>query len=123
VLRGPCHEPGWRGDAAGPPRRRADRGARLRGRSRRRAGVAAAFRWHEGRVRLGIPIGIARVGGRVAIVVDEGWFWWDLRAFLARGALVPSLHPDGAGSTDLAWFELAADRVTAWDYGRLHEEP
>jgi len=85
--------------------------------------LPAAFRWHDGRVRLGIPIGVLRVGARVAIVVDEGWFWWDLRAFLARGALVPSLHPDGAGSTDLAWFELAADRVTAWDYGRLHEEP
>jgi hypothetical protein len=85
--------------------------------------LPAAFRWREGRIRLGVPIGAIRAGGRVAIVVDEGWFWWDLRAVLARGAVTPATAPDGAGSADLAWFELAADRVTAWDYGRLHEEP
>jgi hypothetical protein len=85
--------------------------------------LPAAFRWHQGRARLGIPIGLVRVGARVAIVVDEGWFWWDLRAFLARGALSPASTPEGAAATGLAWFELAADRETAWDYGRLHEEP
>jgi hypothetical protein len=85
--------------------------------------LPAAFHWREGRIRLGVPIGAVRGGGRVAIVVDEGWFWWDLRAVLARGALTPSAPPGGAAAADLAWFELAADRVTAWDYSRLHEEP
>jgi hypothetical protein len=85
--------------------------------------LPAAFHWREGRMRLGVPIGAVRGGGRVAIVVDQGWFWWDLRAVLARGALTPSTPPDGAASADLAWFELTADRVTAWDYGRLREEP
>jgi hypothetical protein len=85
--------------------------------------LPAAFHWHEGQIRLGVPLGAVRGGGRVAIVVDEGWFWWDLRAVLARGALTPSTRPAGAAAVDLAWFELAADRLTAWDYGRLHEEP
>ena len=85
--------------------------------------LPAAIHWREGRIRLGVPIGAVRGGGRVAIVVDEGWFWWDLRAVLARGALTLSTSPDGAVAADLAWFELAADRVTAWDYSRLHEEP
>ena len=84
--------------------------------------LPAAYRWREGRVHLGVPIGVVRDGVRVAIVVDEGWFWWDLRAVLSRGALIPSTPPGGAAGADLAWFELAADRVTAWDYGRLHEE-
>ena len=85
--------------------------------------LPAAFHWRDGRIRLGVPIGAVRGGGRVAIVVDEGWFWWDLRAVLAGGALTPSAPPGGAAAADLAWFELAADRVTAWDYSRLHEEP
>jgi hypothetical protein len=55
--------------------------------------------------------------------VDQGHFWWELRAVLARGALMTSERPDSSGASDLAWFELEADRVTAWDYGSLREEP
>ena len=47
-----------------------------------------------------ISIGAVRGGGRVAIVVDEGWFWWDLRAVLARGALTPPAPPGGAAAAE-----------------------
>jgi hypothetical protein len=82
-----------------------------------------AFRWHEGRFRVGLPSEAVRSGTRVALAVDDGWFWWELRAVLARGVLTPSEPPDGSGALNLAWFELAANRVTGWDYGTLREEP
>ena len=85
--------------------------------------LPVAFRWHEGRVRVGLPGGALESGVRVALAVDDGWFWWELRAVLARGSLRPSERPDDSGPSDLAWFELAADRVTAWDYGTLREGP
>lgn len=82
-----------------------------------------AFRWNEGRFLVGVPSGAFLSGARVALAVDQGWFWWELRAVLARGVLAASERPDGVGASDLAWFELAADRVTGWDYGTLREEP
>jgi hypothetical protein len=85
--------------------------------------LPAPFRWHGGRFLVGLPDGTIGAGTRVALAVDDGWFWWELRAALARGTLTPSERPDASGAPDLAWFELAADRVTAWDYDRLHAEP
>jgi hypothetical protein len=83
--------------------------------------VPVALRWREDRFVIGVPPGAVESGSRVAVAVDEGWFWWELRAVLARGELMPSEPPAGAGP-HLAWFELASDRLTAWDYGCLREE-
>jgi hypothetical protein len=81
-----------------------------------------AFRWHEGRFWVGSRSRALPSGARVALAVDEGWFWWELRAVLARGVLTPSGRPGGSGASNVAWFELATDRVTGWDYGTLREE-
>jgi hypothetical protein len=59
--------------------------------------LPVAFRWRDGRYLVGLP----RAG---ALAATEG-------------------PPDAASGADLAWFELVPRAVTAWDYGRLHEEP
>ncbi len=44
------------------------------------------------------------------LLVDEGVYYFDLRAIYIRGALQPA----GEG-----WFELVPTRTVAWDYGLL----
>jgi hypothetical protein len=87
--------------------------------------LPVAFRWRDGRYLVGLPrAGALAPGAPVALSVDDGWYWWDLRAVLVRGALAATEGPpDAASGADLAWFELVPRAVTAWDYGRLHEEP
>ena len=84
--------------------------------------LPVAFRWREGRFRIGLSGRTLESGARVAIAVDDGSFWWELRAVLARGALRPSERSDASAEPDLTWFDLEADRVTAWDYSALREE-
>jgi hypothetical protein len=85
--------------------------------------VPVAFSWREGRFRIGLPSGELPLGTPVALAVDDGSFWWELRAVLARGALAPAAPPDDVGAARFQWFEVRPDRVTAWDYDRLHEDP
>jgi hypothetical protein len=59
-------------------------------------------------------------GARASLVLDEGFAWFALRAVTLRGTLATcAASPAPAG----AWLELVPERVAAWDYGRLHEEP
>jgi hypothetical protein len=85
--------------------------------------LPVALRWRDGRFRVGLPPGTVPDGARVALAVDDGWFWWDLEAVLARGVLAAAEGPGAGAPPGLAWFELRADRLTAWDYGALREEP
>lgn len=52
----------------------------------------------------------------VSLVIDEGTYFFDLRAISVRG--VPS-PVDGPTDTGLRWIEFEPTRVTCWDYGRL----
>jgi hypothetical protein len=62
-------------------------------------------------------------GARASLVVDDGWSWFLLRAVTLRGTLGPAVEGVVGDRADLAWYELRPDRVTAWDYGTLHEAP
>lgn len=53
---------------------------------------------------------------RAVLVIDDGAYWFELRAAVWRGTLAPDGDDDG-----LVWFRLDADRFTAWDYGQLRE--
>ena len=53
---------------------------------------------------------------RVVLVIDDGAYWFELRAAVWRGTVVPD------GADDLVWFRLDPHRFVAWDYGRLHED-
>jgi hypothetical protein len=62
---------------------------------------------------------------RVTLVVDDGTFWFELRAAVWRGSAVPETTAaiDGMDVGGLRWFQLESSSVIAWDYGLLHEEP
>lgn len=58
----------------------------------------------------------ATVPERAVLVIDDGAWWFELRAAVWRGTLAPDGDDDG-----LVWFRLDAGRFTAWDYGQLRE--
>lgn len=57
---------------------------------------------------------------RATLVVDDGRWWFELRAIVRRGTL-RSLGDEG--DDGIAWFEFEIRTSAAWDYGALHEEP
>jgi hypothetical protein len=86
--------------------------------------LPVAFRWSPERVRVGLarsprPSGLG-AGAAVALCADAGFFWWELRALLVRGALAAGASQDDG--SELEWLELVPRTSTAWDYGELHEE-
>ena len=84
-----------------------------------------AFRFHGDRYYVGLTPELAagRVGAgtAVALLIDAGWYWYDLRAIRARGILQPvdALPPDATPA--LKWFVLAPRTVVAWHYATLRE--
>ncbi len=62
---------------------------------------------------------------RVVLVVDDGRYWFDLRAAVWRGTVTPvdEDRASASGADGLVWLRLQPRRVVAWDYGRLREEP
>jgi hypothetical protein len=59
------------------------------------------------------------VPDRATLVVDDGRYWFELRAIVRRGALrsVPDDNEE-----PIVWFEFETHTSAAWDYGALHEE-
>ncbi|MCK8670016.1 hypothetical protein M1M07_02645 [Rhodococcus sp. HM1] len=57
---------------------------------------------------------------RVTLILDDGSFWFELRAVNLRGRMVRAADVTTDG---LAWFDLEQRRATGWDYAKLHEEP
>lgn len=58
---------------------------------------------------------------RGVLLLDDGRYWFELRAVTMRGRLEVSRPPPG-GEPKLVWFEFTPERTVAWDYGTLHEE-
>jgi hypothetical protein len=87
--------------------------------------AAVAFRFHEDRYYVGLPPELAdggvSAGTAVALLIDAGWYWYDLRAIRARGTLqqVEALPPDAAPA--LTWLAFAPRTVVAWHYATLRE--
>lgn len=81
----------------------------------------------DGGIHVGMtPDAIAPAGSRqrVVLVIDDGRYWFQLRAALWRGTLAPEEDDGTAPAGDgLVWFRLEPQRSAAWDYGRLREEP
>lgn len=82
-----------------------------------------ALVWRDGRHLAGVPADADRLPGpdqEVALLVDEGAYFFELRAICIRGRVRPCEAPADAppGRT---WFELLPLRTVAWDYGTLRE--
>lgn len=82
----------------------------------------------DGGIRIGVhPDAVATLGvpERVVLVIDDGAFWFELRAAVWRGTVTSEpmsgrARPDDDG---LVWFRLDPRRFVAWDYGQLREDP
>lgn len=60
---------------------------------------------------------------RAVLVVDDGQWWFELRAVTWRGRVERAGAPPFEGSTDLVWLRFEPRGAIAWDYGQLHEAP
>ena len=59
---------------------------------------------------------------RAVLLLDDGRYWFELRAVTMRGRLGPSSAPPPGSEPHFVWFEFTPDRTVAWDYGALREE-
>lgn len=76
----------------------------------------------DGGLRVGLATGAVPADAafdRVALILDDGSFWFELRAVNLRGRMVPSAEKATDG---LTWFDFELRRATGWDYGTLREE-
>ncbi len=82
-----------------------------------------AFVWHDGRYLAGIPAESdlrPSADQEVVLLVDEGVYFFDLRAIYIRGRVQPAETPNGAPA-GRTWFEVIPLKTVAWDYGTLRE--
>ena len=87
--------------------------------------VPVAYRRSEGRSLVGLRREWLPPGGapeRAVLLLDDGRYWFELRAVTMRGRLEPSSAQLPGGEPHLVWFEFTPDRTVAWDYGALREE-
>lgn len=77
----------------------------------------------HGRYFIGIPVDSAYrpvSEQEVALLIDEGVHFFDLRAITLRGQVRPAEAPEDIPA-DHVWFELILSKMVAWDYGMLRE--
>ncbi len=58
-------------------------------------------------------------GQEAVLLIDEGIYYFELRAIYIRGQLEHVEPPEM--QSDRIWFELKPCKTVAWDYGTLHE--
>jgi hypothetical protein len=79
--------------------------------------------WHDSRYFVGIPDHADQrpsAGQEVVLLVDDGVYFFDLRAIYIRGLLQGAEGPRDAPAGH-TWFEVVPLKMVAWDYGMLHE--
>lgn len=79
--------------------------------------------WHNDRYLASIPADIEYrpvPGQEVVILIDEGIYFFDLRAIYIRG-LVKAAETPMDTPTNHTWFEVVPLNTVAWDYGLLRE--
>ncbi len=79
--------------------------------------------WREPQYLIGIPqsaLHRPNQGQEVVLLVDEGIYYFDLRAIYIRGIL--QLAQQTSDTTPgYTWFEIIPSTIVAWDYGTMHE--
>jgi hypothetical protein len=78
--------------------------------------------WQDDRYFVGIPENVEPLspGQEVVLLVDEGIYFFDLRALYIRGRAQPTEAPKDA-PVGHAWYEVVPLKTVAWDYGALRE--
>lgn len=78
----------------------------------------AAFRFADGRYCFGVRPEALVEQTEVALLVDDGPLYFDLRGVRVRGRIAAS---DEERRDGLEWFEVKPQREVAWHYGTLRE--
>ena len=79
--------------------------------------------WHDGRYLAGLSLDADRQpssGQEVVLLIDEGIYYFDLRAIYIRGQVKQASAPRDAPSSR-TWFEVVPLKTVAWDYGMFRE--
>jgi hypothetical protein len=83
--------------------------------------IPVSFRFGDEKYWIGVPADAGLTAGRQAmLVIDEGWYYFELRGVRLRGLLADTAPPPGA-STALRWLELRPEKTIAWDYGTMRQ--
>jgi hypothetical protein len=86
--------------------------------------LPAGLVWQEGRYLVRISEKgelLPNPGQEAVLLVDEGIYYFELRAIYIRGNLQPVEAPPG-GQMGGTWYELIPVKTVAWDYGKMREE-
>ncbi len=59
----------------------------------------------------------------VVLMIDDGWYWFQLRGVSVRGIAHRVDPPADAEAAPLAWYGVDTRRVLAWDYGAVRVRP
>ncbi len=59
-------------------------------------------------------------GQEVTLLIDEGIYYFELRAIYIRGQVRPIAAPSDAQG-EYSWFEVDVSKTVAWDYGSMRE--
>lgn len=79
--------------------------------------------WYDSQFRIGFPVSATpypKAGQEVVLLVDEGVYYFDLRAVYVRGTS-QSVQPPSEMPSEHVWFEIVPSKTIAWDYGTMHE--
>lgn len=79
--------------------------------------------WHDDHFLVGIPQHVdcqPGPGQEVVLLIDEGVYFFDLRAVYIRGQVKPA-ETCGEMPTSHTWLEVVPLKMVAWDYGTLRE--
>jgi hypothetical protein len=80
------------------------------------AAEPVAFRFADGRYLLGVPPQRLKEHSEVAVLVDDGVSYFELRGVRVRGRLARAAQTRDDG---LEWFEVIREHEVAWHYGRM----
>jgi hypothetical protein len=61
--------------------------------------------------------------GRAVLVLDDGHYWFELRAHTWRGRIEVAADAPFGAADDVVWLRFVPSGAVAWDYGALREEP
>jgi hypothetical protein len=79
--------------------------------------------WQDGRYLVNLPASATpqpASGQEAVLLVDEGIYYFELRALYIRGQVRPVMAPQAAEDGRM-WFEVGAQKTVAWDYGMMRE--
>jgi hypothetical protein len=57
----------------------------------------------------------------VTLLVDAGWYWYELQSIRLRGTIRAATTVPGDVDRTLTWLEVEPHTLVAWDYGSLRE--